>query len=142
MSAFHTIILYYGYHPTETGNSQPPASPIPSSHRDDRRLEPYNDFMDDQNLTDGSLLLCARCGAELKPGMGNFYVVRIEALADPSPPRFSEEDMEHDPMVEIERLIEQMRESSKRELLDQVYRRLVVYLCGPCYRRWIEDPVG
>ena len=100
------------------------------------------DSMDDQNLTDGSLLLCARCDAKLKPGTGNFYVVRIEAFADPSPPRFSEEDLEHDPRAEIERLIEQMRELSERELLDQVYRRLVVYLCGPCYRRWIEDPVG
>lgn len=87
-------------------------------------------------------LLCARCGIELKPGKGNFYVVRIEALADPTPPSFSDEDLQHDPRAEIERLIEQMRESSERELLDQVYRRLVVYLCGPCYRQWIEDPVG
>jgi hypothetical protein len=86
-------------------------------------------------------LLCARCGAELARGKGNFYVVRIEALADPTPPSFSDEDLQHDPRAEIERLIEQMRESSERELLDQVYRRLVVYLCGPCYRQWIEEPV-
>jgi hypothetical protein len=86
-------------------------------------------------------LLCARCGAELAPGKGNFYVVQIEALADPSPPSFSDEDLQHDPRAEIERLIEQMRNSSERELLDQVYRRLVLYLCGPCYRQWIEDPV-
>ena len=76
------------------------------------------------------------------PGKGNFYVVRIEALADPSPPNFSEDDLTQDPKAEIERLIDQMRESSERELLDQVYRRLILYLCGPCYRQWIEDPVG
>ena len=87
-------------------------------------------------------LLCARCRAKLTPGKGNFYVVRIEAFADPTPPRFSEEDMNVDPRAEIKRLIEQMCESSERELLDQVYRRLVVYLCGPCCRQWIEDPVG
>ena len=98
--------------------------------------------MKESNQLDQSPLLCARCGIELKPGTGSFYVVRIEALADPTPPSFSEEDLQHDPRAEIERLIEQMRESSERELLDEVYRRLVVYLCGPCYRRWIEDPVG
>jgi hypothetical protein len=31
---------------------------------------------------------------------------------------------------------------SEQEALDQVYRRLVLYLCGPCYRVWIEDPTG
>jgi hypothetical protein len=94
----------------------------------------------DQDFPDP--LLCARCSAELTPGKGDFYVVRIEAVADPTPPAFSEEDMQHDPRAEIERLIEQMRNVSEQELLDQVYRRLVVYLCGPCYRQWIENPVG
>ena len=90
---------------------------------------------------DDTPLLCAHCGTELTPGKGSFYVVRIEALADPTPPRFSYKDMKLDPRAEIERLIEQMRESSEQELLDQVYRRLVLYLCGPCYRQWIEEPV-
>jgi len=97
--------------------------------------------MNGPNQPDHLSLLCARCGTELTPGKGNFYVVRIDALADPTPPGFSDEDLQHDPRAEIERLIEQMRDSSERELLDQVYRRLVVYLCGPCYRQWIEDPV-
>ena len=88
-----------------------------------------------------STLLCARCGAELTPGTGDFYVVRIEALADPTPPHFSEDDLRRDPRAEIARLIEQMRDLSEQELLDQVYRRLMLYLCGPCYRQWIEDPV-
>ncbi len=92
-------------------------------------------------MNDGSALLCARCGLELTPGKGNFYVVRIEAIADPSSPRFSDEDLARDPRAEIERLIGQMRDLSERELLDQVYRRLICVLCGPCYRQWIEDPV-
>jgi DNA-directed RNA polymerase subunit RPC12/RpoP len=98
--------------------------------------------MSEHDASDKTPFLCARCGAELTPGKGDFYVVRIEALADPTPPTFSEEDMKHDPRAEIERLIEQMRDLSEQELLDQVYRRLVVYLCGPCYRQWIENPVG
>jgi len=88
-----------------------------------------------------SPLLCARCGTELTPGKGNLYLVRIEALADPTPPSFSADDLTHDPRADIERLIEQMRDLSEQELMDQVYRRLVLYLCGPCYRQWIEDPV-
>jgi hypothetical protein len=87
-----------------------------------------------------SPLWCARCRAELKPGAGNFYVVQIEAMADPTPPSFSEEDLKRDPRQEIERLIDRMRDLSQQELLDQVYRRLVIFLCRPCYREWIEDP--
>jgi hypothetical protein len=97
--------------------------------------------MSEDNANDEIPLLCARCGIELTPGAGDFYVVRIDAIADPSPPRFSEEDLEHDHRVEIERLIDQMRDLSERELVDQVCRRLILYLCGPCYRRRIKDPV-
>ena len=87
-------------------------------------------------------LLCARCAGQLTPGKGNFYVVPIEALADPTPPSLSEDDLKQAPRAEIERLFEQMYELSERELLDHVFRRIVLYLCGPCYRQWIEDPVG
>jgi hypothetical protein len=86
-------------------------------------------------------LTCARCNATLTAGKGDFYVVRIEAVADPTPPDFSEDDLKRDPRAEIQRLIEQMRELSEQELMDQVYQKLVLYLCGPCYRRWIEAPV-
>jgi hypothetical protein len=86
-------------------------------------------------------LLCARCGTELTPGKGDFYVVRIEGVADPTPPEFSEDDLRRDPQAEIQRLLEELRDLSPQEAMDQVYRRLVLYLCGPCYRRWIEDPV-
>ncbi len=97
--------------------------------------------MDEQEVVDRSPLVCARCGQKLSPGSGSFYVVRIEALADPTPPSFSQEDLERDPRQEIGRLIEKLRDCSQQELLDQVYRRLILYLCGPCYREWIEDPV-
>ena len=51
-------------------------------------------------------LLCARCGTQLTPGSGDYYVVRIEALADPTPPSFSEDDLQQDHRAEIERLFE------------------------------------
>jgi hypothetical protein len=97
--------------------------------------------MDEASCEDDDPLLCARCGRELAPGKGDFYLVRIEAMADPSPPRFSEDDLKQDPRAEIERLFRQMSSLSEQELIDQVYRRLVMHLCGPCYRQWIEDPV-
>ncbi len=97
--------------------------------------------MSEPDASDETPFPCARCGAKLRPGTGDFYIVRIEALADPWPPRFSDEDLKHDHRAEIERLIEQMRNLSEQELMDQVYKQVVFHLCGPCYREWIENPV-
>lgn len=87
-------------------------------------------------------LFCHRCGATLTPGEGNFYVVRILAVADPTPPCISEEDLAADIDAEIEQILEQAGQMDERELTDQVFRRLTIHLCGPCYRQWIEDPTG
>ncbi len=87
-------------------------------------------------------LFCARCAAELHPGRGDFYLVRIEAVADPTPPAFSAEDLTADPRAEIADLLGQLEGFSERELMDQVYRRVVLHLCTPCYRQWIERPAG
>jgi hypothetical protein len=78
----------------------------------------------------------------LEPGTGSFYVVRIEAFADPTPPEITIDDLSRDLDAEIERLIERAQELSEAEMMDQVYRRLTLLLCWPCYRHWIEDPVG
>jgi hypothetical protein len=94
------------------------------------------------NRADHAPLLCARCTAELEPGTGTFYQVTIEAVADPSPPTISAADMGTDIRKRIEALLQQMQDLSAQEALDQVYRRLTLYLCGPCYREWIENPAG
>jgi len=86
-------------------------------------------------------LLCHRCGADLAPGAGDFYVVRIEAFADPAPPNISAQEMEQlDVGAEIDKIIEATRGMSERDLMDGVYRKLTIHLCGPCYRKWIENP--
>ena len=82
--------------------------------------------------------ICHRCGRELEYGTGSFYVVRIEAIADPSPPRDTGEVMKHS----ADELIAQMSTMSEQELMDQVYRRLVILLCRRCYTGWIEHPAG
>ena len=98
--------------------------------------------MEENGQSDETLLWCDRCATELRSGAGDFYVVKIEAVADPAPPVFSEDDLQRNHAKEIERLFSQIEDMSEQELVDQVYRRLTLYLCGPCYRQWIEDPVG
>ena len=88
------------------------------------------------------MLTCARCALALTPGEGNFYLVRIVAVADPSPPRFTEEDLAGDVESEVESLLARVRGKSEEELMDQVYRREILYLCTPCYLRWIARPVA
>ena len=50
-------------------------------------------------------LFCHRCGAVLKPGVGNFYIVKIEAFADPTGPNLTEADL----AVDIDEAIEKVR---------------------------------
>jgi len=89
---------------------------------------------------DESPLFCHRCAVELEPGRGDFYLIRIEAVADPTPPTITKEDLERDHAAEIDRLFKATAELSDQEAMDQVYRRLTIHLCGACYSRWIEDP--
>jgi hypothetical protein len=91
---------------------------------------------------EASPLFCARCAAELQPGTGNFYRVHIEAVADPSPPDLPAEAPTADIAREIDDLLAQMEGLSEREAMDQVYRRLTIHLCTPCFNHWIEEPTG
>ncbi len=85
---------------------------------------------------------CRRCGAELQPGRVNFYRVTIEAVADPTPPTITAEELATDVQPQIERLLAQLAGLSEEEAMAQVFRRLTFSLCGPCYRTWIDNPTG
>jgi hypothetical protein len=87
-------------------------------------------------------LVCDRCRSDVHPGRGDFYVIRIEAFADPTPPEITEEDLAQNHRREIEALLARLEGLSEEELLNQVYRRLNLILCGRCYAEWIENPVG
>ena len=52
------------------------------------------------------------------------------------------EDLESDLRQQIEQLLARMQGLFEQEALDQVYRRLTLYLCLPCYQRWIKNPTG
>ena len=43
---------------------------------------------------------------------------------------------------ETNNLIEQMKDMTERELMEQVYVRMAIHLCGRCYKQWIENPAG
>jgi hypothetical protein len=84
---------------------------------------------------------CDRCSRQLTPGTGTFYVVTIDAVADPFPPTVSEEDLSPGAIrAQIESLLEKAGELSEREAMDEVHRRVTLWLCVPCFRRWIENP--
>ncbi len=87
-------------------------------------------------------LHCKRCSKEVHPGRGDYYLVRIDAVADPQPPIISQEDLDQDVRAEIERLIALTKSMSEQQLERQVFRQKVIYLCVPCFNRWIDNPVG
>lgn len=78
----------------------------------------------------------------LKPGSGNFWEVRIQAVADPWPPAFTEEDLQSDLRGEWTELVEQMQDLTPRQAMEQVHRYTVIHLCDRCFQAWYEAPVG
>lgn len=87
-------------------------------------------------------MLCARCLTELEPGAGSFYEVRIEAVCDPTPPELDDTLSSEEIRRQIAATLDQLREVSAQEALDEVRRALTIYLCRECFGQWIEDPAG
>lgn len=85
---------------------------------------------------------CHRCGAELRLGSGTAYLIRVEAMADPTPPSLDPRELGGDLNRAFREVLEELEHVSAQEAMDQVYRRLSFYLCATCYRRWIENPTG
>lgn len=87
-------------------------------------------------------MLCARCLIELEPGTGSFYEVRIEAVCDPTPPELDDTLSSDEIREQIRATLDQLRDVSAQEALDEVRRALTIHLCRTCFRKWIEDPAG
>jgi hypothetical protein len=87
-------------------------------------------------------MLCHRCGSELTPGEGTFWIVRIDAVCDPSPPRVDDAESLESLAADYEMMIAEMSQMSERELMDQVHRRTVLHLCTACFQTWYDAPVG
>ena len=93
-------------------------------------------------VPDPPLATCDRCSTSLHRGRGEFYLVSIVAVADPSPPTFTEGELAGDVGREIDLLLGRLEGVDELEAVDQVYRRKILHLCTRCYRSWIEDPTG
>jgi len=93
-------------------------------------------------MNDELPLLCARCLKTLTAGRGEFYVVSIRAVADPTPPAFEEADFAIDLRADWRATVAALRDVSAQEAMDQVYRQVILHLCNACYRDWIENPAG
>jgi hypothetical protein len=87
-------------------------------------------------------LFCDRCATELVPGTGNFYAVSIRAVADPTGPTVEDSRSADEIRASIERLLAQLEDASPQEAMDQVHRRVTLYLCRSCFSEWIENPAG
>ncbi len=85
---------------------------------------------------------CSRCGRPVGLGRGEGYLVDIRAVADPTPPVFTGDDLSADATREIQRLLVRLRGMSPRRVADQVYRRRLFCLCNACYALWSADPFG
>ena len=68
-------------------------------------------------------LHCKRCSKEVHPGRGDYYLVRIDVVADPQPPIISQEDLQQDVGAEIERLIALMKSMSEQQLDARCFAR-------------------
>ena len=93
-------------------------------------------------MSDDEPLLCTRCLKTLALGRGEFYVVQIDAAADPTPPELTRDDFQRDLRREWQELVAELKDVSPQEALDQVHRRVIIHLCCACYRDWIENPAG
>jgi hypothetical protein len=78
----------------------------------------------------------------LEPGRGDFYMVTIDAVADPSPPVIEPAELRRDLRRDWREIVAALNDTSPQEALDQVYRRVVIHLCHACFRDWIENPAG
>lgn len=92
--------------------------------------------------SDSDPLFCDRCHGQLHPGSGDHYQVKIEAVADPAPPVLTGPEDPGAVRRQIKLLLATLSEVSAQEAMDQVRRRVTIYLCQVCYRSWIEDPAG
>jgi hypothetical protein len=91
---------------------------------------------------DSGPTFCDRCLRELTSGRGEYFVVRIEAVADPSPPVFDEAEVAEVCRTKIAQLMEKLEHVTEQEANDQVHRRLTLFLCNRCFASWIESPVS
>jgi hypothetical protein len=89
------------------------------------------------------LFNCDHCSRSLTLDERRCYVARIDAVADPMPPRIADNDRGLDEIRrQISALFLKLEDQSDRYIIAHLFKRLVLYLCNECHRRWIENPTN
>ena len=92
-------------------------------------------------MAEHTRVVCDRCGRAVPRGA--HYRVRIEVVADPSPPALTQEEVEEaDFDFTVGQLLEEMKDATAEELEDAVARRLEFRVCRPCQVRLLRNPLG
>jgi hypothetical protein len=82
--------------------------------------------------------ICEACGTTIeKPDLA--FRMKIELFADPTPPEFTQEDLERDYAEEMRRLIEEFESMNPRDAEDEVYEAYLFTLCAVCRKKMHED---
>jgi hypothetical protein len=86
-------------------------------------------------------LLCDLCARLIPPHA--HYILKMQIYADPQmPPVSSQELAEMDLDAELQKLIEQMKNETAEDLMDQVHRSFEFRLCRVCQMKFLANPLG
>jgi hypothetical protein len=75
--------------------------------------------------------ICESCGGVIEKPEEAFRM-KIEIFADPTPPEFTQEDLERDYEAEMRALFEQMENMDPKEVEDEVHEAYLFTLCAAC----------
>lgn len=78
---------------------------------------------------------CFNCARDISEGEVSF-LIRIELLADPTPPEIKDGDLDKDLRSEMEALVEAMKDMDPVEAEDEIFERYEYVLCKRCRERF------
>ena len=85
--------------------------------------------------------LCDLCSRVIPPHA--HYILKMQIYADPQMPPISSEELEEmDLDAELAKLIEQMKDQTAEDLMDQVHRSFEFRLCRLCQMKFLANPLG
>ena len=73
-------------------------------------------------------------------GKGEFFEVRVAAVADPTPPVLDGEVDAEELRSQYAEIVEQLKNMSTLDANNQVIRQRIWTLCNACLEAWLEDP--
>ncbi len=84
---------------------------------------------------------CDRCGKGLLIDSNVRYEVTIEVKAAYDPLEITEEDLSEDLEGQMEETIDEAKELSEQEAMDEIYKKMTFNLCSSCQSEFISSPL-